>query len=322
MWLLTPTTALLTLLLANLSIAAADEKKSKPNKPCTLHSPNSGSFFDLTTISLSPLEEGKKVHKDERTESWHAKGYDYGANFSINICSPVIEELEDVVGVDEKLWKNVSAYYEMDGKTYSIGQQSSEPIFRGRKLVLNYTDGSPCSTRNDDDDDDRGSRKGGTRGRKSTIISLLCDRDPLSPKASVAFVGASPDDCSYFFELRSSAACGGATDAQQTLGPSGVFGVIALIAVLVYLVGGCVYQRTVMHQRGWRQLPNYSIWAGIGGFIWDMVIILTSSCAQLLPSRRGYSRVSSSGNGNGGRRGNGAEDENRLIDQLDEEWDD
>jgi hypothetical protein len=41
----------------------------------------------------------------------------------------------------------------------------------------------------------------------------------------------------------------------------------ALIACLVYLIGGCVYQRTVMHARGWRQLPNYSMWAGIGSFI-------------------------------------------------------
>lgn len=53
---------------------------------------------------------------------------------------------------------------------------------------------------------------------------------------------------------------------EQTLSPGGVFGVIALIAVLVYFVGGCVYQRTVMHQRGWRQLPNYAMWAGIWRF--------------------------------------------------------
>jgi hypothetical protein len=39
-----------------------------------------------------------------------------------------------------------------------------------------------------------------------------------------------------------------------------------LIAVMAYLVGGCMYQRTVMHQRGWRQLPNYSMWAGIWSF--------------------------------------------------------
>lgn len=83
---------------------------------------------------------------------------------------------------------------------------------------------------------------------------------------TLSFV-ASPDSCTYFFEARTSAACGGIETAQQQLGPGGVFGVIALIAVLVYLVGGCVYQRTVMHQRGWRQLPNYSLWAGMAGFV-------------------------------------------------------
>lgn len=40
-----------------------------------------------------------------------------------------------------------------------------------------------------------------------------------------------------------------------------------MIAVAVYVVGGCVYQRNVMHQRGWRQLPNYAIWAGVGSFV-------------------------------------------------------
>jgi cation-dependent mannose-6-phosphate receptor len=54
-----------------------------------------------------------------------------------------------------------------------------------------------------------------------------------------------------------------------------------------------------------------------------MVIILTSSCARLMPSRRGYSRVSL-GHDNGRDRGRGHrnDDENRLIDNLDEEWED
>lgn len=145
-------------------------------------------------------------------------------------------------------------------------QQSTEPVFRGRKLVLNYTDGSPCdsssrskrapspspsprrtgdddSDDDDDDDDDKhrpskrpksGSdrhkpsspSKAAPTRRKSTLISLLCDRDPLAPKASVAFVGASPDECAYFFEVRSAAACGGVSDARQSLGPGGVFGIM------------------------------------------------------------------------------------------------
>lgn len=87
-----------------------------------------------------------------------------------------------------------------------------------------------------DDDDDvldpepNRSSKSTTR-RKSTIISLLCEKEPLAPKApqaAVAFVGASPDECAYFFEVRSPAACAGAeTDSSGgALGPGGVFGVM------------------------------------------------------------------------------------------------
>ncbi|KAI9749599.1 MAG: hypothetical protein M4579_006810 [Chaenotheca gracillima] len=345
--------------------AAPDEKYSKPSEPCTLHSPNTGSFYDLREISVAPPDPTKKLRKDQRTESWHARGYDYHANFTLNFCAPVIEELEDVVGVDRDRWRNISAYYEYNDKIYSIGQQSSEPLFRGRKLVLNYTDGSPCdsgSTRSlaldqkaaslarrmdrislrqedeDDDgrdeepppeDDDRDKPDDETTKdpvepedtrRKSTLISLLCERDPLAPRVAFSFVGSSPDECTYFFELRAQAACGGARDTQVGVGPGGVFGVIVTIAVLVYLVGGCVYQRTVMHARGWRQLPNYSMWAGIGGFIRDMLVILTSSCARWVPRNRGYRSITGSGGSGRGRQNSRNEDENRLIDQLDEEW--
>lgn len=150
---------------------------------------------------------------------------------------------------------------------------------------MNYTDGSPCDEdknslrarklKDDDDDDesdgDRDDKKKDHKytaaRRKSTLISFICDHDSLAPKAHVSFLGASPDECTYFFEARSIAACGGVIDPQQTLGPGGVFGVIFLIAAVVYLLGGIAYQRTVMHQRGWRQLPNYNLWAGIFGFV-------------------------------------------------------
>jgi len=167
--------------------------------------------------------------------------------------------------------------------------ENTEPVFRGRKLILNYTGGSLCpspkskrdlptllpreiipSDPDDDDDEDDKPKKKKPSGdknarRKTTVISLLCDSEPLA-KTSVSFVAA-VDECTYFFEGRSPYACGGVHQAKQALGPGGVFGVIAMIAVLVYLVGGCVYQRTVMHQRGWRQLPNYAMWAGIWRFI-------------------------------------------------------
>lgn len=95
---------------------------------------------------------------------------------------------------------------------------------------------------------------------------MLCDKDPLAPLLTLNFVSTSPDECTYVFEARTSAGCGGIETAKQSLSPSGVFGVIVLIAVIVYLVGGCVYSRMVLQQRGWRQVPNYNLWAGMFGF--------------------------------------------------------
>ncbi len=58
----------------------------------------------------------------------------------------------------------------------------------------------------------------------------------------------------------------------------------------------------------------------------DVIIILTSSCARFVPRRRGYNQLpthaSSGSTGRGRTSTRSNEDENRLIDQLDEEWDD
>lgn len=62
---------------------------------------------------------------------------------------------------------------------------------------------------------------------KSTIMSFLCDRDALPNQATPSFVGTM-DSCTYYFEIRSSAACGGiAGDPSASgLGPAEVFGVM------------------------------------------------------------------------------------------------
>ncbi|KAK5125395.1 hypothetical protein LTR85_000504 [Meristemomyces frigidus] len=342
--------------------SAAAPKETAVPLPCTIRSPTSHAFFDLNPLHIEDPTLSKKTNP--RDYSWNATGWGLGYNFTMNFCGPVVEDLAEdgVVGVEKEMWRNVSAYYKQGGKVYSIGQQNSSPVLHGRKLVLNYTDGSPCDSEaakrahtiedlsrreiidpddddkknkpskgDDDDEDDDEKVKKPTKTptssvrRKNTVISLLCDKEPLSPLLTLSFVAASPDECTYFFEARSSAGCGGIEVAKQTLSPSGVFGVIVMIAVIVYLVGGCVYSRMVLHQRGWQQLPNYSLWAGMFGFFRDLFIILTSSCARFLPSRQGYSRVNGGVGGSGSGRGRGRGDsdaENRLIDELNEEWDD
>lgn len=358
------------------SLLAADSSKSKA-KPCTIHSPNTGSYFDLTTIQA---QAPSSKSKDARTESWHSRGYDYGANFTLNFCAPVLEDLEDVEGIPDRRAANISAFYKKEGKVYSIGEANTEPIFRGRKLVLNYTNGSPCedyetaslSPRgifdDDDDDDDEDEDdddhlnkwkssydSAASKRTKSTIISFLCDRDPqYTDHPQISFIGTT-DSCSYHFEVRSRAACGGApSQSPSSLGPGGVFFVILVIAIGVYLIGGCAYQRTVMHQRGWRQCPNWGSWKSLFDFLGDAFIIITSSLAHTLRiptgtgsgfsfnrafnnSGGGYHRVGDDSAGHvGGRTGEGGraasvgrggrgrdqDEENRLIDQLDEEWDD
>lgn len=108
---------ILSILFSSTAIAA----DSDPLKPCTIFSPATGAYYDLNTIAVQPLVDHKPVHKDDKKESWHAKGYDYGTNFTLNFCRPVIEDLQKVEGVSESLWKNVSAYYKYDDKIYSIG---------------------------------------------------------------------------------------------------------------------------------------------------------------------------------------------------------
>src|SRR4051812_33267680 len=117
--------------------------------------------------------------------------------------------------------------------------------------MLNYTGGSPCPN-------PKGTPKDAPVRSKYTLISLLCEKDPLAPKASISFDGT-VDDCGYFFEVRTNAACGGVEQThKQSVRLGGVFGGIGVVALLVYGLGGCFYQRTVLNQRGWKQLPNYA----------------------------------------------------------------
>lgn len=82
-------------------------------------------------------------------------------------------------------------------------------------MVLNYTDGSPCPG---------DSVYSSSHRTKSTIMSFLCDREIPSDRAHFSFVGTM-DSCTYMFEARTAAACGGfATNTEDGLGPAGVFG--------------------------------------------------------------------------------------------------
>jgi hypothetical protein len=102
-------------------LSNAESNEKAPPVPCTGHSPTTGSFYDLRPISRTVSDHDKRSSKNAKIESWQAKGYDFNANFTMNICGPVVEKVKDVVGLESKHWQNVSAFYTKDGETYSIG---------------------------------------------------------------------------------------------------------------------------------------------------------------------------------------------------------
>ncbi|KAI1469478.1 mannose 6-phosphate receptor domain-containing protein [Daldinia caldariorum] len=343
-----------------LVVASTDADKTTTSTACTASS-TSGAFFDLRPdMALKKNPDGSKPSHSNGAPlaDYHAKGYDYGFNFTLNICASVVEPVDEVVGVEPSLWKNVSAYYTSKGDVYSLGLESGALVSRGKELVLQYTGGSPCGKKvkrqaeaEADLDLERTSLaereekkdNGATipaptktavatktqklsketdepKRRKSTTIFFSCDRDAGAGAAQVSFIATDPEECSYVFKVKSQHACAGVEPHQPgSVGPGSIFLIIFAIAVLVYLLGGIFYQRTVAHARGWKQLPNYSLWASVWSFLCDLFVMVTSSCARFLPNRRGYRHISGSPSGRG--RSN-REDENRLIDQYDEEWED
>lgn len=117
---------------------AADNAASSttPVPACTAtSSTGSGAFFDLRPDTAA--RHGKEqAHKTGASKDYHAKGYDYGKNFTLNICGAVVEPVNDVVGLNKDIWANVSAYYMAHGNIYSIGSVCAVLISTCRSYAI------------------------------------------------------------------------------------------------------------------------------------------------------------------------------------------
>jgi cation-dependent mannose-6-phosphate receptor len=147
----------LVVALAVSASAATEEPSETSSAPsCTATSSTSnGAFFDLRLdIAVPPSEH--KSYSSNPTKDYHARGYDYGKNFTLNICDPVIEPVSGVVGVEPTSWANISAYYTADGEIYSIGfvaqilpirtSDTDDPTALNRKVCKVVDGNSSCST--------------------------------------------------------------------------------------------------------------------------------------------------------------------------------
>lgn len=213
---------------------------------CAAMSKVTGDFVDLSLLS--------KAAGGPDQQDWIIRGHDFGANFSVNICNPIVDSpSEQYVGVEDA--DAVGAYYidKESGSAWSLGQANHRPYFRGRNLILQYENGSPCL-------DEKGYE---TAYRMSSVFSFKCDRDLLlsSPpsKAAVLTYAASTNKCSFFFEVRTVHACP-SVDKTQGMNPIIIFCLFILVAVMVYssssvlrlpsiLVAKLLGRRPLMSQR-------------------------------------------------------------------------
>lgn len=196
--------------------------------PCTVLSPQKG-FIDLRGLSVVENHHGLDVHL-----LWSSRGYDLGHNYTIGVCLGAIKRnlLSSADVVDGLNATEIGAYYidQPLGRYILMGQVSSKPVYKGRKLTLTYEGGSQC---------DGMTFKDGSPLRRRTILTFTCDREMLT-KAHVSYV-ASVDECTYFFEVRSHLACPTAAKADN-LAAIWIFILILLAALLVYFSGGVLYK--------------------------------------------------------------------------------
>ena len=162
--------AILSLLALTSTAVASDAESTSTVTACTASS-TSGAFFDLRPdAAIKPKPDGSRPSHSRGAPltDYKARGWDYGSNFTLNICNAVVEPIEDVKDIDESKWQNISAYYVSEGEYYSLGFQSANLTTRGKELILQYAGGSRC-----------GARKSTSRslGDRSTVHAGAAYRD-------------------------------------------------------------------------------------------------------------------------------------------------
>ncbi|GMM33666.1 Mrl1 protein [Saccharomycopsis crataegensis] len=219
---------------------------------CTVVNAANKAFYDLSSLSRPNVEKGLS-----KPPAFSARGFDYLYNFTLGVCATPLSgsSIKNSHDIDSSI-KNASligGYYTgLDGIKYSIGNFNQTPIFRGRKLVLTYTNGSYCR-----DPHTNGYLKdaNGKNLRKSTILSFTCDKEMVS-KAQASFVGAL-NGCDYFFEVRTPHACITPKKADD-LAAIWIFLFILFAALSVYFSGGFLYKTLFRRNNngGWIHLSN------------------------------------------------------------------
>ena len=197
---------------------------------CAVTNPTSGSYIDLSQLSSTPNRSGddnNKNHPHESKTRWLVRGWGYGTNFTLGICSSPVTDKEQA-----QLTNTTGAFYtDEHERLVSIGDFSTSPQLLGnKKLTMKYDNGSMCPNGKD---------------RKSTLLNFVCDRE-ISSEAQISYIG-SMHDCSYFFEVRSVYACPTSNKTHE-VNVLGIFvGIFAVFFIVEFAGRRWLYEKMKNH---------------------------------------------------------------------------
>ncbi|KAK2462896.1 hypothetical protein APHAL10511_005094 [Amanita phalloides] len=238
--------ALFSLLLASLySLSFAEEKA------CTIH--GNGNYYNL-----SPL-------KNSRDYELRTSG---GQLLVLNVCNGVHR---DLIGFKEG--EDPAGFIRRGHGDFSIGKVNQTLSLTGSGPRLVLADGSLCKTSSDEPID---------KIRASTVIDFICDMTVFSTGAPRLVAQMPPNDenaaCAFYFEWRTHHAC--PTSESAAWGFFTTLAMLILVIVMGYTILGTLYNRYVLHLRGYDQIPQFSMesmkYHVVEAFDWlkDMITIL------------------------------------------------
>lgn len=105
-----------------------------------------------------------------------------------------------------------------------------------------------------------------TKPVSQAIVMITCNTKTVGSLRVLQENKERDSDCIYLFELESSAVC---QTPQSRLGTGSILLIIAFCLLVVYLIGGFLYQRVVVGAKGLEQFPNYAFWVEVGNLTAD-----------------------------------------------------
>lgn len=144
-----------------------------------------------------------------------------------------------------------------EGTKIIIGRFTNTKIMKGTNWVLlEYEEGDNYGTH---------CSKEARRAR----IFITCDESVALGQETIRIVeefnnATGTNDCYYLFEMQSSVTCQKAALITVSLSFGSIIIIVFVCVLVLYLVGGFLYNRFVLGAKGVEQIPNYSFWQDFG----------------------------------------------------------